>query len=455
MTRLDRIVFLTDEVAHALTSSGNGRPPDSTCSLRLSLPDSLAASFDRDVLAETVAEAFRQAGGTAGSIVLVIPLQWCFVEQLPAQRRVSAEALAFQLEPLLPMPLEEVTCAFCPASQGSVWAAAIPTQPMRELLDAFLRHGLQVQRIAVDALMAAEVLGGDENTEGVILLDHRWARAVACQPDSTASTSVTLSVSGPQSLALRIANRLGIEPSNESIGFSRWTLCRLFENPEEDSSNAESVDFSCERVFSFDETMSSFAETLLVRPPALDLCTGALSATSPTETIHRLARHCLGWAAAMLLLLIVGMHVHNRTLHHQLQDMESAKLAAYRLVFDTKALPMGAALRLASERLRLDALAHVDSKSSKSIQNKLPPPLKVLREVVASLPADLPVMLAEARLDDRQMTLRGQTREHTDAERIVATINGLPGLNAPPPRTNRLKSGGVEFSIVAGTSDGR
>ena len=84
-------------------------------------------------------------------------------------------------------------------------------------------------------------------------------------------------------------------------------------------------------------------------------------------------------------------------------------------------------------------------------------PMAVLRDVVAGLPDDVRVMLIDARLDSRQLSLRGQTAAHRDAERIVEAINRTAAFSAGPPRTTRLKTGGVEFSVIAtrGSTDGR
>lgn len=71
------------------------------------------------------------------------------------------------------------------------------------------------------------------------------------------------------------------------------------------------------------------------------------------------------------------------------------------------------------------------------------------RSVVDVIPEDIRIMLTNANLDGRQLTLRGQTAEHRDAERIVEAVNRIGGWTANPPRTTRLKTEGVEFSILA------
>ena len=143
------------------------------------------------------------------------------------------------------------------------------------------------------------------------------------------------------------------------------------------------------------------------------------------------------------------MYFHTRALREHLAAVDTARLAVYRQVFDAKALPPGAALRLASERVRLQGLTQSGATTPVHSES----PVDVFREFVAALPEDVRVMLLDARLDQRQLTLRGQTAGHRDAERIVEALNRVPGVIARPPRTTRLKTGGVEFSIIA-TGDG-
>ena len=63
-------------------------------------------------------------------------------------------------------------------------------------------------------------------------------------------------------------------------------------------------------------------------------------------------------------------------------------------------------------------------------------------------------MLDEVRLDEHQVTLRGKTASHRDAERVFEAMGKVSRLQVRPPRTTRLRSGGVEFWIVAMRSSG-
>jgi len=148
--------------------------------------------------------------------------------------------------------------------------------------------------------------------------------------------------------------------------------------------------------------------------------------------------------------LVGGTQLRLRALRGHLEAVDQQRLEVYRQVFDADQLPPEAALRVASERVRLEGLTRRAKSPASDLPRLLPPPLEVLRSFVAALPEDVRILLNEARVDESQLLLRGQTVEHRDAERIAETMNLAPGLDARPPRTTRLKTGGVEFSIAGG-----
>jgi hypothetical protein len=177
--------------------------------------------------------------------------------------------------------------------------------------------------------------------------------------------------------------------------------------------------------------------------PLLDLRTGALARSRCTET-RRLARHCVAAALALALASAVAIHVQRHRLEQAIARVDAQRLQIYRGVFpDAERLPPGAALRLASERIRLEALTRP---SQRGAEEGLAP-LAGLREFVATLPQETRILLLEARLDARQWSLRGQTVEHRDAERIAEALGKVRGIRAHSPRTTRHSSGGVEFTV--------
>jgi len=179
----------------------------------------------------------------------------------------------------------------------------------------------------------------------------------------------------------------------------------------------------------------------------IDLRTGALAGSASRLGITRLTHHCLMLLIICLTIAAAGAHLYRRALQAHAAAIDQARHDAYRIVLAAEELPAGAALRLASERIRLEGLTHsgADSETLRLSEG----PLETLRQIVAELPEDVRIMLDEVRLDQQQVTLRGKTASHRNAERIAESMGNVPRLQVRPPRTTRLESGGVEFWIVA------
>jgi hypothetical protein len=152
-------------------------------------------------------------------------------------------------------------------------------------------------------------------------------------------------------------------------------------------------------------------------------------------------------AIGLTAILGVGFRYHAVRLERNLETLHAQQLDIYREVFEVDRLPPGAALRLASERIRVEGLTSKGEESG--LAGESPSALEALRGVVAALPSDVRIMLTDLRIDEKQIALHAQTGQHRDAERIAEAIGTIEGLQVRPPRTTRLKSGGVEFALIA------
>ncbi len=144
-----------------------------------------------------------------------------------------------------------------------------------------------------------------------------------------------------------------------------------------------------------------------------------------------------------------GTFAKASAINQRLQALNDARQAIYAQAFGTKKAPVGAAARVASKRIQLVGLTQSGRNENDGQELSDMPALDALRDVVAALPEDVRIKLLKTRIETRQLTLRGQTARHRDAERIAEAVGSVQGLTSRPPRTSRLKSGGVEFSIVA------
>ena len=453
------VCILTDAAIHAalceprrrtITILERGQVP-------FGLPDSLLVDHDPAALAAAIGEALAQIKEPTESVTLVVPMQWCLTQILPVSgKKVNPESLGYELEQYLPLPLEEVVCAFQPLGKGQLLAAAVPSAPMAALLEALDQRGVRVDRITLDTAAALQGIATHAGPHGVVLLDARWGRFLGQPRNSEGSVGV---FGRNQHFAMGHTSTSpwqttkDTDAENESDG---WTIIELAPDPDPATREAEAPRGSPERSSKkVGEGAIDFIVTGACSGPGLNLRTGALAPGRDAEKVSHLAVQVLCLALLLLLVSIGGMHLRLRAIQQHLARVDQQRLAVYRQVFNTDRLPPGAALRLASERVRLEGMTRRTKDTQTPSKTILPPPLDVLRLVVAELPSDVRVMLTEARMEESQVVLRGQTVEHRDAERIVEAVNAAPGLEARPPRTTRLKSGGVEFSITAGPKNER
>ncbi len=452
------VCLLCDERIHAVVFGSNKRRYQILARgmAEFGTPDSLFLEHDTDPLADAVATAVANTGIGPQTIVLVVPLQWCFTHVLTQpSRRSTTRSLAFLLEEYLPVPLEELTCAFSPQRNGQVLAAAVATEPMRRLLDALSRRGVNVESIAIDAV-EAPANAADEHSSSVAIVDTRWVRAAVVQGYNAVHGLTAFGI-GDEPGCTGITDALQRRRMIDKEQDGKWLILELAgQNPPRETVKFELERSAQGRSLLADDAVDAIATAVASRPLRLNLRTGALAGRRHVERTLQLVHQCAVLALALVLLWIGGMELHRRVLTQNLSAVNTARLATYREVFVGKRLPPGAALRLASERIRLEGLtsSREASTGGSSTAPRLDP-LDGLRNVVEGLPSDVRVMLLGARLDEKQWTLRGQTMNHRDAERIVEAINSIPGVQCRPPRTTRLRMGGVEFSIIATTKGAR
>jgi hypothetical protein len=460
MARRTVVCVLSDTAVHAALCESRAKTTTVIERGRAAFPapDSLLVDHDAKALGGVIREALGQIREPTGSVTLVVPMQWCFTHLLTVNdKRMDPESLGFELEPYLPLPLEEVVCAFEPLDNGRVFAAAIPVAPMAALVEGLEQRGVGVDRITVDTVAAAR---GVITPQGgsVVILDARWGRFLGRGRGKDSEASVGVFGRKGQvatSHASGLSSQLATDPNaeNESDG---WTSLELVPELNHAAGTEEaSTKSRPERRRKVGEEAIDAIVVGACSGQGLNLRMGALAPGREVEEVSRLAVQVLSLALLLLVILIGGMQLHLRAIHRNLAQVDQQRLAVYQEVFHGDRLPPEAALRLASERVRLEGLTRRTTDTPTPLKPGLPSPLDVLRQFAAAIPSDVRIMLTDARVDESQLVLRGQTVEHRDAERIAEALAAAPGLEARPPRTTRLKSGGVEFSITAGPKNER
>ncbi len=183
----------------------------------------------------------------------------------------------------------------------------------------------------------------------------------------------------------------------------------------------------------------------------INLCRGALAGSSRRNTVGRNLEKTLAVAAVFMLCLLTWLSAQLGTYDDALKSTHGEMAEVYTSVFPESALPPNPAMRLASERLRLERQVGADVGADEDAldQRDRLASLVALRELAGSLSSDIRLRLQDVTIDDRRFVLRGETRDHRDAERIAEAVGSIDGWDVEPPRTSRLDEGGVQFSLRA------
>lgn len=440
MSGSQTVVVVTDAGLHALRWEGRHAEPVGSCFRAMELPRSLCGEFDVDRIAEAIEEIVREASPVAESVILVLPLSWCFSQVMESLSH-KGEALAFAFESHLPLPLEELTCAFVPLTTGHTLALAVPTESTQQLLSAIESRQIEVTSLLVDvALLASQ--GQRPRSTGFLILDERSVRFVflgsAGDPPQAGFWGVIQDAGYYTSIDQSLARR-------RLKGFDEWTILCVSREKSVDTLDPLLNDIEWKERETGADAVVRIARSACSASTVADLRSGALTAAGHWNEQWRLARQVILLAAACLVIAFVGFRARHQATMAEIERVQTAQTTTYRDLFGQQVPAQGAPMRLASERIRLEALTRKQSASP----DRRPAPLRILREFAASVPADVRITLHEARVDEKQLTLRGLTAEHRDAERITESLHRLASLEVRPPRTRRLDSGGVEFSITA------
>lgn len=393
----------------------------------------------RTLMPGDLADAILGLAGP-GRCVLVLPSSWCYVQrfELP-RRRPTRTMLECAFEEYLPSEIETLTCDFARVGPSAWLGIALETTRLQPLLGELAVRGVHVERITLDVLAQPQ-------PDGTLLwCGEEYVALLTCS--GGIRDLRVLRLAAGEGWVERVAERLleqgasvaeksepppGMEAPPVDGGCSRSDMSVFVSgcaNPELRSTLAARIGAVC-----VDPELSAAAIDI-------NLARGPLASQGVSEW-PRLWERSAVIALVAAVLLIAALLTHRARLAARLQEIAAWEVRAYREVFDD-APPAGVALRVASERRRLEAQSPARASA--------PDALRLLRDVVAALPP-VRLDLQELRIEAGGVTLRGRTRDHADAEKLSQALDRLAGLDCSSPRTDRAKDGGVQFLVVAQVS---
>ncbi len=427
-----RILITQNFVMAASIARSKSSPANRIAVQDVEVPVSIGPNTEWQNLIQAVNDTMDQLGSPGTAVSLIIPSSWCFLCHLDTlAKRPDPVAMSYEMEEILPVPLELVTTAFAVREEGVI-GIAVETEVLGKLLTGLEGRGAGVANVCVDVLVASAIANAQSASETTVLDVGR---------------SASIEFNHETEHCIHVRNRIGCNcvagPVSESTADCKplrddsiFFDLRTRPLPECDAA----ADTNEENIGA-----KALVAANLDQMDVPDLRVGPLAHENRFADMYRLVSQLAVLGIVLCSILWARGFGQQKSLQRQSDDLRHEQAEIYRGVFPEGTVPRNPATRLASERKRIEVLATTDSAGpAPTAANQ---PLDDLGAFVRAIPDDVRILANEILVDARQFSLRGHTASHRDAERIADAIGAVNGLNVGSPRTSRLKSGGVEFSL--------
>ena len=424
----------------------------STHNHALSVPSFLDEDTDLAELAADVATHMHSHCPGTIECALVIPSSWCFIHwiTLPPDH-AKYEAAAFALEERLSVDVEPLTCAFTRVANGRCLGVGVYTAPLTTLLQSLEQHGVLVESILVDALTLDGSAPDSENSrcDGVILLD-RQRLVVAALSDTDHNLCELRNIVLVHEDDSTLAQHLSATMSTIASAPRHWRILQLYESSSVDAVyqyvDSEDVQVSVE---DREASVNMILDAVPTRTDLLDLRQHALSYDGRWRTLLRTLTRCAAAVILLLSVVAIGTRVEMAQYGHGAEELRPLREQVYADVFPGQSLPPGAALRMRSERIKLEGLTEGARDADQVLKTNGRQPLGLLLLITEHIPPNLKLHVTQIVVDDTNFKIIGQTTDHGAAGHLVQALNEMPGCEVDPPRTKLRKDLTVEFQIRA------
>jgi len=378
------------------------------------------------LMANVLGELAAQLGASRGAAVAMVldsrRLGWRRLAEPPVRPRYRRQALASAYEAQAGQTVEQFHLAIgVTAEDGQVTVAAAERAWLSELLAALEEVNLRPDLILPEAELLARL--------------H----------DETRSLDAPLLVSGDDTKGLLVhvvrgqAAGWGVYGSAAEAlqDAPRWALALGLEDTQPATLSVDDT-----------QELATAARLLDEASVPLNLCSGPFRSDRRARRLRRHAVAALLALAAILAATGAALWREATTAEDENRRILAAQAEAWRTLYPNEAAPAAFLLRLESDVRRLRALTGetADAPAYRSAR-------AALERVLANLPVGMRLDIAEISIDQRDLSIRGETDSHAEAERIARALDEIPGLRCPPPRSDVLGPGRVVFVIHASLTD--
>ncbi len=376
---------------------------------------------------------------------LVIPSSWCLVHFIRLDTdKWNEQTALFEFEQYLPVDLDELTCVLQRHGRNAALVVAVFTEALRSFFDELDRHAVHVEAATVDVTL---IEPGEQPGSGAVLLDTQREVYVSFSdgdPAITAACAMTRHAEDETNpdLLHRTAAEAGLGRTHE-----HWQLYCLIGDGDNARSAADDANATSPvTLLPPEQTVAAICHAATA-PQVCDLRQDQLAYSGRWETLRTQGLRTAVALAVLLIALSLGFRIQNHTYGRAIGELRSQKQALYATVYPGESVPPSAALRLRSERIKLEGLTNGTKQTAMPGSEHGLHTLALMSDLVRQIPSQVRLRLDELSADDRGMKLVGGTRAHSDAGLLVQAFNELDALAADPPRTKKNKDSTVGFRV--------
>lgn len=411
----------------------------------LDLPAS-GEAIDREA-AEGIRQVMAARGHDGGGALLAIPSQWSLAAAISTDgipRQGRHEALTYRLEEHLPLAAEEVIADFVECGDQALGVASERGR-LQRILSELESASIAIHTVAPTAALAlqqfAETHIGRDLEYALVGLDgnielggFQGGRIRCWQTAQSADFAVsTLQAALLAAPAATEAVPVALAGVDEEVAASAAQIPGVAVRPI-DGFDAEAAAAQAAVAILSGKSRGWF-----------DLRRGELAAGDRLRPIRRPLSVCSALVLMLLCAVTAGLLWRARRYQTAAEGFGRGQGAVFERVLPNERQPLAVRSRLASHARQLAGLRG----ASADVPDR-PSALQTLRETCARLPGDVRMRVVDLSIEPNGIRMAGQARSHGEAEKIAAELRKGNVLEVQSPRSDKLVSGGVAFTLSAG-----
>ncbi len=406
------------------------------------------ASYEEAV--KQLADTLTKHGYTGEGLALVLPSDGCLcagidVEGLP--RRQARSAMLYRLEEKLPVAAEQVMADFIVGEKHALGICLL-TEKWSPVINAFKSAGIAVELISPAAILALQhhaETGPGDGCDAVLWTDGQRLELFTLDRGTPVRWNTMPAETGDLEVHLRVLAAGCDAPLR--VALQAPALPDL-------TRRVEAVP-GCQAISSVDAAMDVAAvraagRAMTGRQPAwVNFCHGPLAAAGPVGQLRVPLKAAVAAGLVLWVCLTGAMWWRAHGYQAIAAQHESTQATLYQELFPGQAVPLNVKSRLSSEHRRLAGVRKGDQASLPAPASVLP----LLHSVLKGMPTNTRYTVLELQLDENSLYIEGQVNTHGSADTIATAVKQHTGWDIQPPRTEKLGSGGIGFT-VRGTAAG-